>query len=352
MPQSASAKPFGSWRRKFRFEKDLLEARQSVADRTATPGPPLLSLADVETRLNMHQYSGLFDTDGNMPSAITSDSLSETLRVPSGTLDRPETSNSRSSSHEWNVVGHASTAKTGRVIHHLQEEIARLTRECKLQRLRAEEEQQTNDTLKLQLSHVTDRLNNAEQLHEADVLSITRKDRKIEELKAEIEKERAKRIKSEEDAKRTNQIAAEAKDLHTRTIAEAQETASQSKTQYEAIAKAHTRTLAETQMRISRFRQEVAEIGNREANRQKQLARLEAIIAQKDKELAAGEARMQQFIASLETYKSESENAVGQLAARAQRNDEEIERMMAEAAEVVQKMRWADNVRNTLKSQE
>lgn len=290
-------------------------------------------------------YSDLF---------FSSMSCSTSLLTPhtyTGIIDRPGSSHSASSNIEWNAVGPAGTAKTGRVIHNLQEEIARLTRECKLQRLRAEEEQQTNDTLKLQLSHVTDRLHNAEQLHEADLLSITRKDRKIEELKSEIEKERIKRIKSEEDAKRTNQIAAEAKDMHTRTITEAQEIAAQSKVQYEAIAKAHTRTLAETQMRMNRFKKEIADIGLREAERQKQLSRLDAIIAQKNKEIEAERQRMQKYVAMFEEFKQESERTVRELANRGRQNDEKIDQVLEEANESVQKLKWANNLRDTMRSE-
>ncbi|KAI5288526.1 hypothetical protein KEM54_005145 [Ascosphaera aggregata] len=344
MPQPT--KPFGSWRRKFRFEKELLEARQP-ADKRVPPGPPHLSLADVETRLNMHQYSGLFDNEG-----VPNDSQNDTLKMQSGSNDCLASAIPPSSNVEWNAVGPAGTAKTGRVIHNLQEEIARLTRECTLQRLRAEEEQQTNDTLKLQLSNVTDRLNNAEQLHEADLLSINRKDRKIDELKMEIEKERMKRIKSEEDAKRTNQIAAEAKDLHTRTMTEAQEIAAQSKVQYEAIAKAHTRTLAETQMRMNRFKKEVADIGLRETERQKQLVRLDAIIAQKNEEIEAERQRLQQYLSLFEEYKLESEKTLKSLTDQGKLNDEKIDRILGEATETVHKLKWANNVRETMRQQD
>ncbi|KAI5299241.1 hypothetical protein KEM55_002352 [Ascosphaera atra] len=206
-----------------------------------------------------------------------------------------------------------------------------------------------NDTLKLQLSNVTDRLHNAEQLHEADLHSITRKDRKIDELKAEIEKERQKRLKSEEDAQRTNQIAAEAKDNHNRAITEAQEVAAQSKVQYEAIAKAHTRTLAETQMRMNRFKKEVADIGSREAERQKQLRRLDVIVEQKNKEIEAERERMQKFIAMFEEYKQENEKAMKELIENGKKNDDNISRVLVEAEETVQKMKWASNVKGNVR---
>src|SRR6202012_5053465 len=93
----------------------------------------------------------------------------------------PALTNGDASAPEWSsAVGHAATGKSGRVIHNLQEEIARLTRECSLYRSRAEEMQRSNEALKSQLQNVTERFRTSEQSNEVTLSSITRKDRKIE----------------------------------------------------------------------------------------------------------------------------------------------------------------------------
>ena len=113
---------------------------------------PQLNLPRVETRLEMHQTGGLFDSlttdrrvvsnpasppEGSFMSAEYSrEVLADVLDGVNGANGANGISSKSSNndlSSEWtSAVGHASTGKSGRVIHNLQEEIARLTRELSL----------------------------------------------------------------------------------------------------------------------------------------------------------------------------------------------------------------------------
>lgn len=241
------------------------------------------------------------------------------------------------------------TGKSGRVIHNLQEDIARLTRECSLHRSRAEEAQRINETLKSQLQNVTDRLRNSEQSHEAHLISIARKDRKIEDLKTEVQGEKDRRLKAEEDARRTDQLAAEERDEHHRAIAEATEIANQARNQYETLAHARSKEQLEFRTRLDGFRTELRELCNREIERQNQLTRFDVIIEQKNKEIEAERDRMERFGRLFAEYKEASDRAVHELVERSHQNNAVIDDVVGQAKEVTGRMRWVMKVKDEVK---
>ncbi|KKZ64213.1 hypothetical protein EMCG_01473 [[Emmonsia] crescens] len=326
---------------------------QSVAE------PPQIHLADVETHLNMHQFNGLFESSTpdrqqqqqHLQNGSGSDENSHGTAATRTTPVIAAMSNGESPpAPEWSsAVGHAMTGKSGRVIHNLQEDIARLTRECSLHRSRAEEAQRINETLKSQLQNVTDRLRNSEQSHEAHLISIARKDRKIEDLKTEVQGEKDRRLKAEEDARRTNQLAAEERDEHHRAISEATEIANQARNQYETLTHARSKEQLEFRTRLDGFRTELRELCNREIERQNQLTRFDVIIEQKNKEIEAERDRMERFGRLFSEYKEASDRAVHELVERSHQNNAVIDDVVGQAKEVTGRMRWVMNVKDEVK---
>ncbi|OJD17066.1 hypothetical protein AJ78_02814 [Emergomyces pasteurianus Ep9510] len=334
-----------------------------VVEQSAT-GPPQIHLADVGTHLNMHQFNGLFESapperqqqpqqlhNGSASDENSHDpAASRTTPAPAGTV----MSNGESPpAPEWSsAVGHAMTGKSGRVIHNLQEDIARLTRECSLHRSRAEETQRINETLKLQLQNMTDRLRNSEQSHEAHIISITRKDRKIEDLKTEVQGEKERRLKAEEDARRTDQLAAEEREEHHREMAEATDIANQARNQYETLAHARSKEQLEFRTRLDGFRKELKELCNREIERQNQLTRFDVIIEQKNKEIEAERDRMERFGRLFTEYKEATDRAVHELVERSRQNNAVIDDVVEQAKEVTGRMRWVMKVKDEVKGAE
>lgn len=237
------------------------------------------------------------------------------------------------------------TGKSGRVIHNLQEDIARLTRELAFQRSRAEEAQRSNEALKQQLLNVTDRLRNAEHSNEANLNSIARKDRKIEELKAEVQSEKKRRVKAEDDARRTDQLAAKERDEHHKGLAEAQEIANHARSQYDTVALTRSREQGEYETRFKTFRKELDALFEREEERQHQLKRFDVIIEQKNRELEAGRERIDRYEELFREYKEQSDRAVRDLVESGKKNDWDIERALVDAKETTNKMKWVMNLK-------
>ncbi|KAF3481992.1 uncharacterized protein GIQ15_04751 [Arthroderma uncinatum] len=349
-----------------------VSASASISTSTAET-PPQVNLPDVETDLNMHSPNGLFDnshSDGaDAANGVTR--KEDSLRAPI-TIIRPRelgdterlgdivtstspptngdsTLNSTSSTEWSSAIGHAMTGKSGRVIHNLQEQITRLTRECNLHRTRAEETQRMNEILKQQLQTVTDRLRNSEQSHEASLITIARKDRKIEDLKSEALGEKNRRLKAENDALETTQLAAQQREDHQRAFAEAQEVAQRSQCQYDALSQARLRDRNEFQSRFNMFRKDFDELCKRELERQNQLSRLDVIIEQKDREIRAARDRTEQVTTLYEDYKTMSDDTLRELVERSRRNDQGVDKALRDAKEATDKMKWVVNVKGKVK---
>jgi chromosome segregation ATPase len=344
----------------------------------------------VETQLNMHQYSGLFDLDSpERQKAVESSAgglfpllsnpirgLATTvnqvpgvanclsryhLRMPTDQMN-PHSSNNRANGSsnltngdpltpEWSsAVGHAATGKSGRVIHNLQEEIARLTRECSVYRSRAEETQRMNDAYKTQVQNMTERLRNLEQAHETNLSSISRKDKKIEELRAEVQNEKDRRQRAEAETNKFHQLMDESRDDFNRKCAELQEITNHSRTQYDVLAKSGQRERADQQRRLKAIRDEIDALKSQQDDKTLQLERLDAVMAQKNREIEIGRENFDKLFEAYESYKRAHDEEVNTLVEKGRQGDAKLEAALASLKETEGQMKWVIQVKKEVKN--
>lgn len=241
---------------------------------------------------------------------------------------------------EWSAVGHAATGKSGRVIHNLQEDIARLTREMSVWRSRAEETQRSNETLKIQLQNTTERLHNLEQVNETNLISLARKDRKIEELRSELNAERTKRQDAEATATKANQTMREERATHHREQARTEEIAKYHATQYEVVVSSTKREKAEFEKRIDDAFAQVRHFADAHVKQRVASDRLEVICDQKNRAIEAMGAANEKLRAAHAEYKQYKDNELHGSIERSHTNNDAIERTLAEIKEVQTEMRW------------
>ncbi|KAE8382180.1 hypothetical protein BDV26DRAFT_278202 [Aspergillus bertholletiae] len=312
---------------------------------------PRVSLPHVETQLNMYQYSGLFDLDSPErlkameSSAESINSHSSNARTNGSTL-----TNNDSLTNEWSsAVGHAATGKSGRVIHNLQEDIARLTRECSVYRSRAEETQRMNDAFKTQVQNMTERLRNLEQAHETNLHSIARKDKKIEELRAEVKSEKDRRLRAETETNKFHQLMDESRDDFNRKCAELQEIANHARTQYDVLAKAGQRERTDQQRKVKAIRDEIDALKSRQEEKSLHLERLDAVMAQKNREIEIGRENFDKLFEVYESYKKAHDEEVHTLLERGRQGDADLDAALASLKETEDRMKWAIQVKNEVK---
>lgn len=350
----------------------------------ASTQPPQVNLPHVDTQLNMHQFNGLFEdgspaadglrgqstmsmasttfhralltrpgfippTDSHgSPTQSPSQSQSQTQppsqlsNLPSGSPASPDEAPT-----EWSAVGHAATGKSGRVIHNLQEEIARLRRECSVYRSRAEETQRSNETLKTQVQNMSERLRNLEQVNETNLNSIARKDRKIEDLRLEIQNEHDKRKHAESAASKTNDMMRDEREHHNREQAEAQELTKHHQTQYEVLASATKREKTDLGRRVKTLFDELKSL--KEAHEKHVLSsdHLEVIAEQKNREIEGLKEVHEKLLDTHVQYKKSKDDELRDTIEQGRAYNAQLETLVASMKETEGKMNWVMRLQET-----
>ncbi|KAL5357633.1 hypothetical protein BJX96DRAFT_163207 [Aspergillus floccosus] len=306
--------------------------------------PPRITLSHVEPHLNMHQHNGLFEADSperhSDPSPETT-ITSDTTYINGSTSPPNGDSAIHKSTSEWSsAVGHAATGKSGRVIHNLQEDIARLTRECGVYRSRAEETQRMNEAFKIQIQNMTERLRNLEQANETNLHSIARKDKKLDELRAELKSERARRVQADDEKVKINQLMDEARDDFHRKCAELQEIANHARTQYDVIAAHCQRERTDTQRKLASLRDEFETLKRKHVEKGSQVERLDEIMAEKDREIQAGRENFEKLFAAYAAYKQAHDDDVRSLVDNGHQAENRIDAALASLKETEGEMKW------------
>lgn len=251
------------------------------------------------------------------------------------------TNGDASSTTEWSsAVGHATTGKSGRVIHTLQEDIARLTREVGVYRSRAEETQRMNDVYKTQVQNMGERLRNLELANETNLQSISRKDQKIKELRTEAQGEKERRQNAEGTANHTNQLMTQARDEYNRKTAELQEIANLSQTQYDVLLKSRQRENAELQKRFKVIRDDFLLLKSQQETKHVELERLDTIMAQKNREIEAGRDSFDKLFETYEAYKKAHDEDVQGLITKGHQGSAQLDAALASLKATEGQMKW------------
>ncbi|KAL3478982.1 hypothetical protein BJX99DRAFT_223352 [Aspergillus californicus] len=334
---------FGRTKKSPKPEIENADPETHVSSTSDSFRAPRISLPHVETELNMQHYNGLFEPDSpeRQKSSPNVESSSDTMSAPSNYTNGNSRLTNGDATAEWSsAVGHAATGKSGRVIHNLQEEIARLTRECTLYRSRAEETQRTNEAYKTQVQNMTDRLRNLEHSHEMNLNSLSKKEKKIDELRAEIQSERDRRQQTETEKTRFRQLMDEAQDDFHQKSAGLQEIAHYYQTQYDVLAKSGQRERADQQRRLKGIRDEFLALREKHRETHSQIDQLDIILAQKDRELDLGRDNFDKLFKEFEDYRRTHDEEVRSLIEKGQQGEAKFNTALASLKRTEGQMKW------------
>ncbi|KAL4814134.1 hypothetical protein BDW67DRAFT_166768 [Aspergillus spinulosporus] len=348
---------FGRPKKSSKPETEIANSTPHVSATLNSFRAPHITLPHVDAELNMAQHNGLFEVDSpeRQKGTEAAETRTDTISPPPSYISNGSANpiNGDTTGAEWSsAVGHAATGKSGRVIHNLQEDIARLTRECSVYRSRAEETQRMNEAFKTQVQNMTDRLRNLEHSNEMNLHSLSRKEKKIEELRAELKSERERRQQADDEKARFRQLMDEAQDDFHQKCAELQEIAHHAQTQYDVLVKSGQRERADQQRRLKSIRDEF--IALREAHNQtnSQLSQLDSIMAQKDRELERGRANFEALFKEYEAYKRAHDEEVRELIEQSRQGEVKFSATLASLKETESRMKWVVQVKREVKDAE
>lgn len=252
-------------------------------------------------------------------------------------------------STQWSsAIGHASTGKSGRVIERLQQEIDRLNREKHLLKLQYEESERTKETLNTSILFLRDRNSNYESSHESNARQLQRKERQVEELKADLQREKAKTDRAEEAAR----AAAANEDDWREQANQAKAIAQHKEVEYDAIASCRNMDNDRHQNGLNRIRAHLEELQQKRVDDLEKQKRMEIIAEQQRQTIEQLDELTKKLTANFRTYRSEIDSAIEELRNIASVNDQLVHNKVEEMRKATGEMRWIMNVETIINGKE
>lgn len=246
------------------------------------------------------------------------------------------------------TVGKAGLGKTGRVINRLVSDNETLKRDLKLERLKADESRQAAKLLEDKMERMVSEYES--RLLEASVTKtlLARKERQVESLQGvvELEKQRATDAKDRERIWRDemDKIKKESK----QQVEEATAHASLMEGRYNAIS-SHWRDQGETvKQAMGRMATDVKELAEARRQDDDKITTLRDLCDQQDGNIRLLWQQKEDISRKFEGYKQEQEDALHDIKSNAAKREAQQEQTLEEARQVLDKLRWALNVKKNI----
>jgi chromosome segregation ATPase len=292
---------------------------------------------------------------GNGNATSNSNNGSETtsfaLASDQYSLDPPYASSNDASldsllSPQWSsAVGRATTGKSGRVIEKLMAENDRLRRELKLETLRREEEQKRGEMARGKMESLQNLNDNLIHQTNVDKASLARRERKIEDLKADIETERKRRVEAESGLKQVQRESdATIQELKSNLVSES-EKARKSSSQYDVLASSWKQLDDGYRRKTDAFRKELQQLKEEKNEDRAKLARLEIIVEQQRQEVEKMRLVKERMERQYEDYIEEAETSTRDMKEKAGKNERENEKALEETKKVLGELRYLINLK-------
>ncbi|OAA67558.1 hypothetical protein ISF_03734 [Cordyceps fumosorosea ARSEF 2679] len=251
---------------------------------------------------------------------------------------------------QWDsTIGKAGLGKTGRVINKLVSDNDALKREIQIERLRAEEAKQAAKLIEDKMERMVGEYEG--RLLEANVTKtlLARKERQVESLTAAVGVERGKAAAAA-DAERTWKEAMQQERADAKTqVEQAAAHAQLMEGRYNAIS-SHWREQGDQVARaVAKMRAEIAEIVDARRLDDDRIQTLRDLCEQQDANIRALRREKEEIARVFEAYKRTQDDDLRDIRTNAKKREDEQERMLAEAREALDKLKWALNVKNNVK---
>ena len=295
-----------------------------------------------------------------IPNGTRRTPSAENLRTDSshlnGTTSSPSAASPSSTAAEnspagWSsAIGHATTSgKSGRVIERLMTENDKLKRDLNAQMIKCQELEKSLQTYKPQMEALRQENDNLSHARGVDSSLISRRDRKIEELKADLTGERERREKAEALARQRETEKEAGEEQSRREIQSMAESTKHSTVHAEILETSHKQLAAEYRARAEAWKKDLSAVADaREQDRQK-LARLDVVADQMRQELERTKKLNGDVVEAWERLREESDGRVRGIVEENEREEETSRKLSTEMDKVVKEMRWVMGVQKNVK---
>ena len=264
----------------------------------------------------------------------------------SRTTSPPATSPEDSNSSPWSAaVGGAKNGKSGRVIERLMGENDRLQREKTLASAKYEEELKRSESARSAVESLRASNENLISMHESNTNLLTKRERKIEELREELEHERVRRERAELETKETRYERDVIVQRLTKEASEERELSRRSSTQYEVLQQSWKSQGERYDRQIQKLKESMKALQDAISEDKQKIAHIDVITEQLGQECEKTKKVKENLIQGFDVYKEEQEKEVGEIRQRAERNDQGYEQLLRDVTAVLREMKYVVNLK-------
>ncbi|KAI0025374.1 hypothetical protein F4780DRAFT_324961 [Xylariomycetidae sp. FL0641] len=250
---------------------------------------------------------------------------------------------------QWNsAVGKAGLGKTGRVIDKLVSDNEALKRDIKLERLKADESKQAAKLVEDKMDRMASDFES--RLLEANVTKtlLSRKERQVEHLQSAIEAEK-KRATDAQDRERVWKEELERGRRSTKVqVEEANTQAALMEGRYNAIS-SHWRDQGnEVKQAMTKLNGRIETLVEERRKDDEKINVLRDLCDQQDGNIRDLKRQKDEISEQFEAYKREQETVLQDIKRKAREREEEQTRTIEETKEVLNKLKWALNVKKNV----
>lgn len=228
----------------------------------------------------------------------------------------------------------------------------RINRDLNAQIIKCQELEKSLQTYKPQIEALRQENDNLSHARGVDSGLISRRDRKIEELKAELVSERQRREKAESMARQREREKEEIEEQSRREMHNMTESTKHATLHAEILETSHKQLSADYRTRAENWRKDLNALKEgREQDRQR-LARLDVVADQMRSELERSKKLNAELVESWERYREENDAHLRGLVDEGEQENERTRKLSTEMDRVVNQMRWVMGVKENVKGAE
>ncbi len=246
----------------------------------------------------------------------------------------------------WSAaVGRATTGKSGRVIEKLMGDNDRLQREKTLATVKLEEEVKRSESARSALESLQVSNSNLVTMHETDKTFLAKKDRRIEELRADLDTERSRREKAEKDTQESRRERDDVVERLRKEAAEARQQAQRASSQYDVLSRSWKSMEERYEKQTTKLRADMKDLKKVIEGDKRKLAQLEVILEQLAQEGDKSRKAKEKLSSDLQAYKAEQEASVQGIREKAEMNNMAHDRTLEQMQRVLGEMKYVVNIK-------
>ncbi|KAL9128808.1 MAG: hypothetical protein Q9217_002589 [Psora testacea] len=244
------------------------------------------------------------------------------------------------------AVGRATTGgKSGRVIERLMNDNDTLLREKRLAIAKLEEEIKRGETARVALESLQVSNDNLISMHESDTTLLAKRDRRIQQLRDDLEAERRRRERAERETRETRKERDDTIDRLRRESAEEKEQCLRATSQYDMLSKSWNSLEGRYSKQTDNLKKDLQGLRTAIDEDRQKLGQMEIIMEQMAKEAERTKRAKEKLSSDFEAYKSEQEAGIRGIRESAEHNDAANDQAQQQMDTVLGQLKWVVNIR-------